>query len=255
MKHQIALIAFILALLISSCNSVQKKDEVIDFKSGKVLSECICLPPVDFWIPAGFDVYGEIGKAYGAKPEDYSYIYEAFRILRVTILSNEKDLIFEIQVNGDIELAMKKYSKRMQYEIYIHDNLLRVFIVPGIKDALLVGGNPGNIIIKVDGNGKATEAYRNSEYKILSKLKLAIDRDRMRVYLPKRFMLEKNEQYYKNLTYVVSSRLALPPIPPIPTNLHQIAFLPTIQFIDNFPSGTSLMSEDNVMIVNMSRGK
>ena len=173
-------------------------------------------------------------KYFGLKPIDYSYIYPGLKLLRCTLLSQNGNYIFEVQTDGDIELAKKYYGKAMQFGISIRGTGLNIFTTASMEEAVLVSGS-GKLLLLVNKEDQLVFARWDSDYKVIARLELQIDKDCMRVYLPKEALPVRTDSWWpigkRSFHCWVVSNLALPPLKPLPTNLPDIFYAPVVCYL------------------------
>ncbi len=214
----------------------------------KLLHETVRVPPDDWSVSElAYDetklskdndsVSKPLSYYLGVFQRHYHYrgIYNGLKAVRAALLLKDDEFIFEIQTDGDIELARKEYGKRMQFLIDfigMHPFQLRIITTGSMEEALLVSGEIGNFRFVVDENDKAISARLESKYKVEARLRLEIERDRLRIYIPEKAVPETAKKWWSKeraaFTWQVSVGLALEPLDPIPTNLPGLYFVPQV---------------------------
>jgi hypothetical protein len=240
MKRNLFILAGLVLVMVAGCTTTAET----------ILSEVIQLPPTP-WNRATYDICKKespYSRYFGVNSVSYFLcIYDALKILRVTLLSAGKDYVFEIQTAGDIELAKKKYGETMQFHIEIWYTDLQIFTASTMDEAVLVCGSDGRIAVKLNEEKQAISARRKSSYKVLARLKLKIDRDRMRIYVPKGMLPARAEAWWweewPSFMWSVRAKLALLPLRPIPTNLPDVFFLPEVYSVLYDPAEGSTIHE------------
>ncbi|TET34551.1 MAG: hypothetical protein E3J72_14040 [Planctomycetota bacterium] len=223
----------------------------------KVLWETIWLPPETYravhWDFPGIvklDPETDPGYEYfGAKEEDYKYIYEGLKPLRTTVLGNSSHYVIEIQAEGDIDLAKRKYGKAMQFQIHVSSGpwpWFEIFTTGNMREAVFLKSINAPIILTLDNEDKVVSALWNTPSEVIGRLRVEIDRDRMRIYLPIDFLPDKTSKWWwrkklnkklnKNLPHFstkVFTRLALPPLYPIPSNIPDVYRMPVVYLMSS----------------------
>jgi hypothetical protein len=208
----------------------------------RILSERILSPPVFWWFssPTNYDEY------YGVKEEDIRKIWEGIKILRTTLMEKGEDYIFEIQCAGDIEFARKKYGNRVLFQITgIPD--YNIFTTGFMNEAVLVERECINVLVTTNEKDEMISAKMISPSKEVARLNLEIDRDKMRIYLPRKYLPEKEkrersgrwlENKPESFGWTVKLRLAIEPGKPIPSNIRDVFYAPTVYMI-HYPPGVA----------------
>jgi hypothetical protein len=218
----------------------------------RILSEKVVVPP-DTWARTTLDVCQPTSpyvEYLGLDGNKYAFfMYDGLKILRIALLSSGKYYIFEIQTDGDIELAKRYYRESVQFHISILFSDIQVFTTVTMNEAVLVSGSDGKIELKLNEAGKPVSVRRKSNYSVIARLKLTINRDRMRIYLPKDKLSGGNSDWWpedcSSFRYRVRARLALPPLKPIPTNLPDVVCLPVVyELIYKYPGESLLLPHD-----------
>jgi len=181
----------------------------------------------------------------------YSNIYGGLKPLRIALLSYGKNFIFEVQMDGDVEIAKKYYGKRMQILITFMSppralRDYRIITTGSLDKALLLSGDLGGLEILIDDNRKAVSAKLHSKFKIEKELKLELKGDRARIYVPVESLPREARKSWSaekaDFEWDVIIGLALEPLDPIPTNLTDVFFMPEVYHIW-YPLGRSTLSD------------
>jgi hypothetical protein len=217
-----------------------------------MLSEKVFVPP-DTWARTTLDVChpkSPYVEHLGLNSDKYAFsIYDGLKILRISLLSSGEYYVFEIQTDGDIELAKRFYGNSVQFHVSILFTDMQVFTTVTMNEAVLVSGPDGKIEIKLDEARKPVSVRRASNYSVIARLKLTIDRDRMRIHLPKDKLPRENSDWWPDecasFRYRVRTRLALEALKPIPTNLPDVVCLPSVyELIYHYPGESLLLPTD-----------
>ncbi len=217
-----------------------------------ILSEKVFVPP-DSWARTTLDICHPTSpyvKYLGLNSNKYAFsIYDGLKILRIALLSSGKYYVFEIQTDGDIELVKRFYRDSVQFHISILFTDMQIFTTVIMNEAVLVSGSDGKIEIRLDEAGKPVSVCRTTDYSVTARLKLTIDRDRMRIYVPKNKLSGEDSDWWpqecSSFRYRVRTRLALAPLKPIPTNLPDVVCLPAVyELIYHYPQESFLLPTD-----------
>ncbi len=170
----------------------------------------------------------------------YSRIYRGLKPLRIALLSQGDKYIFEVQMDGDAEIAKKCYGKRMQILItFAHPPRTlgdyRIVTTDTLDKALLLSGDTAGLDILVNDDGKAVSAKLDSKFKVEKELSLEFKGDKVRFYMPVESIPKQAQKYWSaekaDFEWDVRIGLALEPLNPIPTNLTNVFFMPEVYHI------------------------
>jgi hypothetical protein len=182
---------------------------------------------------------------HGVKEHHFRKIWEGIKILRTTLMEKGEDYIFEIQCAGDIERARNQYGNRMLFQITgIPD--YNIFTTGFMNEAVLVEYKTIMVDCTVNEKNEIVSAKMTSPSKEVARLNLEIDGDKMRIYLPKKYLpgkekRERSGRWLENkpesFGWTVKLRLAVEPGKPIPSNIRDVFYAPTVYMIHYPPSG------------------
>jgi len=121
-------------------------------------------------------------------------------------------------------------------------NKYKIITTATMDEAVFVTGTGRICYVPVpdaqdESEKKAIAVWYESNYKIIARLRLKIDKTIMRIYLPKRVVPEWSEELplkeKQNFNYRVLSRFAFPPLEPLPTNLPDVFYMPVVYVISH----------------------
>ncbi len=209
----------------------------------KLLHEVVWLPPANLFALDYFLIGDKkddpdrlLSNHFGVTVTHYGNIYDGLKPLRVALLLKGEEFIFEIQTDGDIELAKKGYGKRMQFRITFFSPRplrdFRIITTGSMEEALLLSGDVGDVKVLLDQNGKAISARQESHYRVEARLRLEIDRDKLRIYVPEEAIPQSARHCWSPdkaaFEWDLRVGLALEPLDPIPTNVPGLYFVPGV---------------------------
>jgi len=215
-------------LILTGCSSVNRK----------LLNEAIYLTP-EYWSVHHSFPYDKLG--YSGKKLD---IWEGLKILRIAMFEGKDEFIFEIQAAGDLSLAKKFYGASLQFDIDFYDkSQLLICTADGLEKAVLIFGDRSSLVTYVDKEDNIKEIRHKSNFRFVSDLRLEIDCERLRIYLPYKLLDEKVRYAWlseaEKLTWSVTERLALKKFKPVETNIKGVYFIPEI-FCRWYPRSESI---------------
>jgi len=232
----LTLFLYISVIFSLGCNSQPvQPDRTQPVQPDRVLSETNLKEPDHWWTTLN----STYRRYYGIKHHHFQEIWEGVKILRVTLMEKGDNYIFEIQCAGNIERARKKYGNRMLFHIggvpYYH-----IFTTGSMNEAVLVEYNAISGTFTVNQKDEMVSAKMNSPSKEVARLDVKIDGDKMRIYLPGKYLPEKRGWWLKDkpdsFHWDVKLRLAVGPGKPIPTNIKDVFYAPMVYFI-HYPTG------------------
>lgn len=189
------------------------------------------------------------------KREPYLWIPDALKVRRVKIFDDGKNYIFEIHTADDIDWLRRcegymGYKNRVQFQITIlvpEKDALQIFTTQMMDEAVLVKGDCN--ICYASWEDEETKEERviavwcSSNYEELARLKVKIEKEIMRIHLPKKHLPRwTDEQHPKDarfFTFRIASNYAKPPFKPLPTNLPDVFFMPEFCSFSYMPSGSA----------------
>ena len=182
---------------------------------------------------------------FGVTLHHYREIHRGLKPLRAFLLLKGNDFIFELETEGDILAAKKEYGNRMQFCIEFSDPRpldFQILTTGSMDRALLVTGGKGSVELVIGDNERVISAKLKSHYAVKSKLRLDIDRNKLRIYVPEELIPQSAKHCWSkeraDFHWDMSVTLALSPLEPIPTNLPDIYYMPLVYCVW-YPTGRS----------------
>ncbi len=173
---------------------------------------------------------------YGYEGRAFQWIWEGLHILRVAMLRQGSDFILEIQTEGDLELAKKKYGKCLQFDIDFYYNCrLLIATACGLDKAALIRGEKRAFVAHVNEEGEVVRLEHQSNFELISELEVELKRDILRIIVPAAVLPEQDKQLWmsdpRSLVWEVSVRVAIPPFEPVETKVPGVYFMPSVYML------------------------
>jgi hypothetical protein len=177
------------------------------------------------------------------KEEHYSNVGLELQPKKMTVLGNGSNYIIDLEFPVEINSIVKKYGHNIQFQIRIYNGpppWIDIYTTINLTRAVALKMDDSPIVAELDNDNKVVSVLWDTPEKGLENVKVQISKKSMRIYLPIKIFPESSSNWWPkdkakrkaHFRCHIFSRLALPPVKPIQSNIKDLFLMPLLYFCE-----------------------